>query len=329
MLTADYFDGRSTRVRVVRLEVAGEDLLITGEDLDLRIPFSEVTVDERLGRAPRRLRFADEAFCVVSDLNALDALLSSTAHRDGWVDRIQRRARFVLLSMAVCALLAVAAYQWGVPWAADIGAAHMPAGVGVQLSNQAIKVLDGGILLPSRIDADRQLALTAKFHALRLPDGGTAKAELLFRRSPQLGANAFTLPDCRIIVLDDLVTIIGDDRQILAALAHEAGHGHGHHGVRMLLQSSIVGAFLAFYVGDISSLLAIAPATLMQARYSREFEEQADNYAAAVLRLNGMSAALLAEALDKLSKSHKETAGAGYLSSHPATVERMRHLRSL
>jgi len=45
MLTADYFDGRSTRVRVVRLEVAGEDLLITGEDLDLRIPFSEVIVD--------------------------------------------------------------------------------------------------------------------------------------------------------------------------------------------------------------------------------------------------------------------------------------------
>jgi Zn-dependent protease with chaperone function len=329
MLTADYFDGRSTRVRVVRLEVDGGNLLITGEDIERRLPLTEVKVDERLGRAPRRLRFADEAFCVVGDLNALDAMLSSIAHRDGWVDRIQRRARFVLLSMAVCAALAVAAYEWGLPWAAEIGAAHMPAGFSVELSSQALKALDGGILLPSHIAADRQLALTAKFHTLRRPEGGKANAELLFRRSPQLGANAFTLPDGRIIVLDDLVTIIGDDRQILAALAHEAGHGHGHHGMRMLLQSSIVGAFFAFYVGDISSLLAIAPATLMQARYSRDFEEQADTYGAAVLKLNGMSPGLLAEALDKLSKSHKETAGAGYLSSHPATVERMRHLRSL
>ena len=329
MLSADYFDGRSTRVRVVQLEAAGEDLKITGEDIDRRVPLTQVKVDERLGRAPRRLRFADEAFCVVSDLNALDALLSSMAHRDGWVDRIQRRARFVLLSLAVCAALAVAAYVWGLPWAADIGASRMPAWISVKISDQALKALDGGFLLPSRIAADRQQALMAKFHALRLPEGGNAKAELLFRRSPQLGANAFTLPDGRIVLLDDLITIVGDDRQILAALAHEAGHAHGHHGMRILLQSSIVGAFLAFYVGDISSLLAVAPATLMQARYSREFETQADDYGAAVLKLNGMSPALLADALDKLAKSHQETAGARYLSTHPATVERMRHLRSL
>jgi Zn-dependent protease with chaperone function len=266
---------------------------------------------------------------VVSDLNALDMLLASIAHRDGWVDRIQRRARFVLLSLAACALVAVAVYRWGLPWVADIGAAHMPAGIGVKLSDQALEVLDGKILLPSGIAEDRQRTLNAKFHALRLPEGGNARAALLFRRSPQLGANAFTLPDGRIIVLDDLLSIIGDDRQILATLAHEAGHGHGNHGMRMLLQNSLVGAFLAFYVGDISSLLAIAPATLMQARYSRDFEEQADDYAAAVLRLNGMSPGLLADALDKLAKSHKETAGAGYLSSHPATDARMRHLRSL
>jgi Zn-dependent protease with chaperone function len=328
MLSAEYFDGRSTRVRVVRLEVAGDDLQITGEDIERRVPFSGVKVDERLGRAPRRLRFADESFCVVSDLNALDAMLASIAHQDGWVDRIQRRARFVLMSLAACAVLAVAAYKWGLPWAADIGAAHLPAGISVKLTNQALEILDDKVLLPTGIAEDRQRALNAKFHALRLPEGGTAKAELLFRRSPQLGANAFTLPDGRIIVLDDLITIIGDDRQILATLAHEAGHGHGNHGMRMLLQNSLVGAFLAFYVGDISSLLAIAPATLMQARYSREFEAQADDYAAAVLRLNGMSPGLLADALDKLAKSHREAAGAGYLSSHPATDARMRHLRS-
>lgn len=329
MLSADYFDGRSTRVRVVQLEAAGEDLKITGDDIDRRVPIAQVRVDERLGRAPRRLRFADEAFCVVSDLNALDALLSSMAHRDGWVDRIQRRARFVLLSLAVCAALAVAAYVWGLPWAADIGASRMPAWISVKISEQALKALDGGFLLPSRIAADRQQALIVKFHALRLPEGGNARAELLFRRSPPLGANAFTLPDGRIVLLDDLVTLVGDDHQIMAALAHEAGHAHGHHGMRILLQSSIVGAFLAFYVGDISSLLAVAPATLMQARYSREFETQADDYGAAVLKLNGMSPALLADALDKLAKSHEETAGARYLSTHPATAERMRHLRSL
>jgi Zn-dependent protease with chaperone function len=329
MLTADYFDGHSSRIRVVELEVAGSDLVIAGEDINVHVPFAEVTVDERLGRAPRRLRFRNGAFCVVSDLNALDALLSSTAHRDGWVDRIQRRSKFVLPAIVAFVVLAIAGYQWGLPWAAAAGAAYLPATIGVTLSDQALRILDGGVLLPSNIAKDRQQALTTKFHALRLPEGGTARAELLFRRSPQLGANAFTLPDGRIIVLDGLITILNDDRQILATFAHEAGHARGRHSLRLLLQSSAVGAFLALYVGDVSSLLAVAPATLIQARYSRELEEQADDYGAAVLALNGMSPVLLAQALDKLAKSHQDSAQTGYLSSHPATVERMRHLRAL
>jgi Zn-dependent protease with chaperone function len=328
MISADYFDGHSTRVRVVGLEVVGDDLVVAGEDIDVRVPFAEVKVDERLGRAPRRLHLRNGAFCVVGDLNALDALLSSTAHRDGWVDRMQRRAKFALLSVLACAALAIAGYKWGLPWAAAKVAANMPPAVGIKLSDEALRVLDGRVLLPSKISKDRQQELSAKFHALHLPEGGTPKVELLFRRSPQLGANAFTLPDGRIIVLDELVTML-DDRQLLATFAHEAGHAHGHHGMQMLLQSTAVGAFLAFYIGDISGLLVVAPATLMQAKYSRDLEAQADDYGAAVLRLNGMPPALLAEVLDKLAKSHREAAQAGYLSTHPATVERMRHLRAL
>jgi Zn-dependent protease with chaperone function len=328
MLSADYFDGRSTRVQVVGLAIAGADLLIAGEDIERRVPFADVKVDERLGRAPRRLHFKDGAFCEVADLHGLDLLLASTTHRDGWVDRMQRQVKYVVLALIACAVLAVAGYKWGLPWAAAKGAANMPAGISRQLSVQALRILDGGILLPSNIPANRRQVLSARFHGLRLPEGGTPDSELLFRRSPQLGANAFTLPDGSIVILDDLVTLMDDDEQILATLAHEAGHAHGHHGMQLLLQSSIVGSFLAFYVGDISSLLAVAPATLVQARYSRDLERQADDYGAAVLARNGMSPALLADALDKLRKSHRETAQIAYLSSHPATEERMRHLRA-
>jgi Zn-dependent protease with chaperone function len=329
MLAADYFDGRTTRVRRVSLQAAGEDLVLTGEDIDVRVPFAQVQVDERLGRAPRRLRFRDGTFCEVSDLHALDALLAATAHRDGWVDRMQRHLQFVLLSMAACAVLAVAGYKWGLPWVAAKGAANMPMAISKILSDQTLRILDNNILLPSGIVQERQQTLNAKFHALQLPDGGRPHAELLFRRSPQLGANAFTLPDGTIVVLDDLVTLLDDDEQILATFAHEEGHVNGHHGLQLMLQSSVVGTFLAFYIGDISSLLAVAPATLMQAKYSRELEQQADDYAANVLALNGMRVASLAEALEKLAKSHPQAAQPGYLSSHPATDERMRHLRAL
>jgi Zn-dependent protease with chaperone function len=329
MVRANYFDGRSTRIRVVNLSVIGQDLVITGEDVDRHVPFSDVKVDERLGRAARRLRLKDGTFCEVRDLDALDTLLSSTAHRDGWVDLTQRRLQWVLLCLVLCAMFAVAAYKWGLPWVAAEGARRLPPAIGRLLSAQALKILDGGILLPSKIPVEQQRSLDAEFHALRLPGGGRSNSALLFRASTQLGANAFTLPDGTIILLDDLIRSIGDDQQTLAVLAHELGHAHGRHGLQLLLQSSAVGALLTFYIGDISNLLAAAPAAVVQASYSQSLEREADDYGAALLVDNGMSPALLADALKKLAHSHAGGSTGSYLSSHPSTDERMRHLRLL
>ena len=329
MLRADYFDGRSTRVRAVDVSLAGSDLVIAGQDVDLRIPVSQIVVDERLGRAPRKLRFADGAFCEVRDLDALDGLLSQAGLRDGWVDRMQRHGRFILLSVLACAALAVAGYEWVLPGAAALAARKLPPAVARSLSTQTLKFLDGKILVPSKVPEARRQSIDAEYHALRLPDGGTPIGQLLFRGSPQFGANAFTLPDGTIIVLDGLLAALGDDSQVMAVLAHELGHAHGRHGMQLLLQSSAVGAFLAFYVGDISSLLAAAPAAVVQARYSQDLEQQADDYGAALLMRNGMSPALLADALEKLAQSRPGSAQGGYLSSHPPTDERMQHLRQL
>ena len=173
------------------------------------------------GRASRRLRLPDGTFCEVRDLEQLDALLQAAGHRDGWVDRMQRHLQLVLVSCVVFVLVIAAAYKWGLPIAAEVGARHLPPAVSQALTSQTLRVLDGTWLKESKISAERQAALTYQFHALRLPDGGTPNSELLFRRSRQLGSNAFTLPDGTIILLDDLVKSMKDDRQIVAVLSHE------------------------------------------------------------------------------------------------------------
>src|SRR6266478_5832711 len=137
-----------------------------------------------LRRALRRLRFPDGTFCEVRDLDGLDTLLSSTAHRDGWVDRMQRHLQFALFATIACVALAAAAYKWGLPWAAAQGARHLPPAVGKAISVQTLKILDSKLLMPSKIAGERQQALRAKLHALQLPEGGSPDSELLFRSSP-------------------------------------------------------------------------------------------------------------------------------------------------
>ena len=332
MVAASYFDGRSTRVRGVHLSVDGQVLRISGEDIERSIPVGEIRIDEQLGRAPRRLRFADDAYCEIRDFDELAVLLEALGHRDGWVDRLQRRVLAVTVAVVATIALIGAGYLWGLPLAAAALAERLPQSVGTTIGTQVLRVLDGDVLLPSELPKARRTELERRFAALRASVPAVPEARILFRRSPALHANAFALPDGTIVLLDDLVTSIGDDRLVLAVLAHELGHVARRHTLRLILESSAVGAFLTFYVGDISQLLAAAPAAALQARYSRTLETEADDYGAALLRRNGLSPALLADALDNLVQAtHLESrsAAAGYVASHPPTDERMARLRAM
>jgi Zn-dependent protease with chaperone function len=329
MVPAMYFDGRTTRVHPVELSMIAGDLRVSGEGVELRVPFADIVIDERLGNAPRRLHFPGGACCEVRDLAALDRLLSTTTHRESWVDRPQHHLGWILGAVLGFVLIVPVAYQWGLPWAAAVGARRISPIIATTISNEVMNTLDAGWLQKSKVSGERQRSLLAQFDALRISADGTIPARLLFRASSRLGANAFTLPDGTIVLLDDLTNNVGDDARVMAVLAHELGHAHERHGLQMMLRGAAVGAFLTFYVGDISQLLAAAPLAVVQARYSQQFEREADDFAATLLRRHGMSPALLADVLSRLSKLRPETAKHGYLLSHPPTDERIRHLREL
>ncbi|MDB5988151.1 MAG: peptidase family protein [Nevskia sp.] len=331
MLHATYFDGKSSRPYVVALTAEHNVLQLAGAEITRQVSFAELRISERLGSAPRLIRFADGAFCEVSDLDGLTVLLLRTSHREGLVERLQRRLPTVLAATLLSAVLIIGGYRWGLPVAADVAAQQLPPAVGRVIGEQALQALDRGVFVPSKLDAAQQQRLRDRFSALHLPQAPSVLPKLLFRSAPSIGANAFTLSDGSIVVLDQLVRMLGNDDQTLAVLAHELGHVQAQHPLRLLIEGSAVAAFWAFYVGDISSLLVAAPVAVLQARYSRSFEQDADDYAADILYANGLSPGLLADALEKIStagtRGDLKLAG-GYLSTHPADHARIARLRA-
>jgi Zn-dependent protease with chaperone function len=203
------------------------------------------------------------------------------------------------------------------------------------LSDQTLAALDGRVLKPTELEPHRQQQVATRFERLRLPDAGQrVRFKVLFRKSDLLGANAFALPSGTIVVTDELVALAKDDDEIAAVLAHEAGHVVRRHGVRQLLQDSVVSLSVTWFIGDISSLVALAPTALLQADYSRELEREADRYAADTLRLNHVSLEVMARMLVRLDESRDSAEGGAskegmldYLSSHPVTRERLEELR--
>ncbi|MEO8040637.1 MAG: M48 family metallopeptidase, partial [Betaproteobacteria bacterium] len=249
---------------------------------------------------------------------------------------IKAQSRWSWAFASALVLLAVIAigYRFGLPWVAQLIAERIPAPLVTKLSQQTLEFLDHAVFEPSRQPAQRRERLTREFRDLKTADGVPVPHEVVFRAAPRVGANALALPSGTIIVTDELMALTENDDEILAVLTHELGHVQERHGLRLLVEGSIVGFALTWYLGDVSSLAASVPAALLQARFSRDHERAADAYGARMLRANGMSPALLADMLEKLEKSHGNPNAAtdrnrasDYLSSHPATRERIEALR--
>jgi Zn-dependent protease with chaperone function len=223
----------------------------------------------------------------------------------------------------------VSGYTFGIPMLADAIARRLPAELTTSLGDQALAALDRQVFAPSAIPRERQQTIDAAFRSLAMPTGSTGVYKLEFRKSEAAGANAVALPSGTIVVTDDLVTLARDDREILGVLAHEAGHVERRHGLRGILQNSLLGLVLAWIAGDVSSVAAAAPAALLEANYSRDLEREADAFATQVLDGNDIPRAHLADMLRRLETSAKTSGMPGalkYLSTHPATAERLQAL---
>ena len=144
-----------------------------------------------------------------------------------------------------------------------------------------------------------------------------------------MGANAFALPSGIVVMTDELVDLAQADEELQVVLAHEIGHVVHRHSLRMLLQNSATSLLIIGLTGDVSSasvLVAGVPTALVQAKHSRQFENEADDYAYAWMDRNGVPHRYFTDMLERLEKKYGG-AGSGalsWLSSHPSTAERIR-----
>jgi Zn-dependent protease with chaperone function len=302
-------------------------------------PFALVRASERIGSSRRRLYFPDGSQCETGDNDAVDALLGAQAPAASrLLTRWESGLRYALAALVLTLLAAAAVVFWGVPALAKQVAFALPAQTERLIGGDALAALDRVVFKPSALPAERQEALR-KLHARMAAETGGMRDELRdgrleLRRGGRAGANALALPAGLIVVTDELVALAKDDREIEAVLAHEFGHLRGRHILRHVLQDSIAALLVAVTVGDLSSLtslVAAAPTLLLQMKFSRDFEREADDFALDYLKRRGIPPEVFVAMLERLEASRPGgREGSDFLSTHPdirVRIERARGAR--
>ncbi len=367
LLPALHFDGRSAQGRPVWLQLQADELVaLARPDADAqpvpptppdiagqtgpnppshsgparqRWPAAALHWPERTRHGRRVIHLHQGGSLVCEDNAAFDAWRAAAGYREPWLLRAQQHWRATALATLVLVLALAGGYRWGVPLAAQAVLLAVPAQADERVGELGLEELRRrGLLQPSELPPARQQALQHAFATLLAADHDTAAPPvytLHFHASEDLGPNALALPGGHIVVTDALVGLLaGHDTTLLGVMAHELGHVRARHGMRALVQLSLLTVASQLLLGDVSSLLAGVPALLGQLGYSRQFEREADAEALRLLRAAGHDPAVMVLLFEKLQaqdagRRSGMAGGLGIaLASHPADAERVAFFRN-
>lgn len=350
MFQAEFYDGVSARGQAAWVTVVNDRLEIKLDNKVLTFALNEITVQAKLGLANRLVDLPDGARLEASNIDALEAAMPSTA-TVFWraLHYLENHLGWVLISLVGTVFAGWMFLQHGVPKLAEYVAKATPPSVEKSLGEKVLAGLDHqyGYFKVSKTTSVRQaqikLGLAAVCKVNDCPD-----YQLMFRDGGAIGANAFALPGGIMVITDGLIDLAKNDNEIIAVLAHELGHVKQRHAFRQSIQGTLAGLVIAAVTGDVSTIGSGLPAALMQLRYSRQHELEADGFALAALQKSCLPPRAFAEILYRLqnqhahvvhegpgnnkdkSKTNKRASGNAYnpimdmLSTHPNTLERIK-----
>ncbi|HZY68958.1 MAG TPA: M48 family metallopeptidase, partial [Devosia sp.] len=143
--------------------------------------------------------------------------------------------------------------------------------------------------------------------------------------------NAFALPGGKTYYLSSLIQASRTPDEFAGVLAHELGHVYYRHGMQGLISTSTTGLLVGFILGDLTglSVAGAVGAALIDTRFSRQSEAQADAFAGRTAQQLGFSPAGLVDLLDRVAADDAYSQALALFQNHPLTAERRAALEAM
>lgn len=340
-IRGDYFDGQNSQKVAVMVVLNSDGGIYVSRQTDgeeiLSLDQQQVEISSRLGNSPRYLSCADGQSIETLENDLVDQWVKQSRPRFlyGLVNRLESNLRFVVLTVIMVSLIMWLALQFGVPAVSHGIAKALPPELLDRASEETLQIMDSLVMEPSELSQQRQHQLQQHF-AEAIQSHEDLRIQVAFRKSDEMGANAFALPNGQIIFTDEIVALAEHDDELLAILAHEIGHVKYRHGMRRIVQNSLFVFVIAMITGDASGTSEIVlglPVLFAELAYSRAHETESDQYALEFLKQRQIPTQRFSDIMLRLEASfreeeetHKErdSRWQHYLSTHPLTSERIK-----
>jgi predicted Zn-dependent protease len=328
-VAATYFDGQSAAAHKATLQLFGDMVQLQTIGNAWQLKRDSCNLVPPVGGGNWVIEFDRVARVEFDDTEFGDAVADAFGH-GRFVDFLERSWPWALGMLGVAIVGTWALLTFGVPVGAKYVATSIPPDLERSLGNESMRTLDRFLFEDSELDEEQQQRVRQLFDAITRESPNYSNYRLLFRTSESIGPNAFAIPGGVVVITDEMVELVRTDDELVSVLAHEVGHLAQRHSLRILLQNSASAIIIAGLTGDLSNITALSatiPTVLMQAKYSRDFEREADEFAFDYIDDHGFDSDALSELLLRLEEQEHDGAQqdgiSTWLSSHPLSAERV------
>ncbi|QDZ09481.1 M48 family metallopeptidase [Devosia ginsengisoli] len=252
--------------------------------------------------------------------------------------RRQQTGREIRLAVTATVALAavIVAYLYGVPLLAGRIAGLVPPAWEQSLGETVARQMEASLsesggLAVCDPDPDSLANRAITRFANAAIEGSGSPFQLDVRVVKSDIPNAFALPGGQVFFFSALLDQAETPDEFAGVLAHEVGHVAYRHGMEQLISTAGTGALIGFILGDMTGISVAAGlgATIIDARFSRDAERQADAFAAQVAERMDFNPAGLADLINRVGADDDFARALALLSTHPLTEDRKAALEVL
>ncbi|WP_169733424.1 M48 family metallopeptidase [Sulfurospirillum arcachonense] len=299
---------------------------IKGKDLSLHVKLNELSISDRLANIPRIMEKEDQFTLEISDNDKVDEYLQKHTKKSNIVHLLESKMKYSVIFLFTIVFLLYGYFFHGTHFIASIIAPVVPKSYVKYIGEKSFEYIDENLLFNSRLSKNQKKLVQNSFNRIN-----KQKEYKLFIRSSSkwIGANALALPNGYIIITDEMAELTNFNQDALTGIfAHEIAHIDKKHSLKNIVQTSLSSIVIFLFSGDITDGVATISSALLYSKYSREFEEEADNEAIKTLNKLHISTIPLANTFKKIAKEHNVSKDENsYFSSHPSLFKRAKKLR--
>jgi Zn-dependent protease with chaperone function len=321
-----FYDGTSSRRHAVQLGLKDRLEIVENGAVLAAWPFADI---RRVDGVAGVLRLSCQAAPSLARLELRDtalteALILRCPHLDD--NAVGRRGVTAIIGWSIAAAASIVAVIWfGLPLAADRLAPLVPPALERRIGDAAESQISGMFGGKPCSGAAGGFAFNKLIKEISTAAGFDTPVRAAVLDTPV--PNAFALPGGKVFLFDGLLARANDPDEIAGVLAHELGHVMHRDNTRNMIYSGGTSFLIGLLFGDVtgSGALVFGSRSLFTASYSRDAEQNADDFSISVMHRLGRPTKPMGDLIFRVTGNQADKT-LSILANHPLTEDRLKHL---